>query len=178
MPHWTHRIAVEEDDRRRRTRKEEEDEEGGEGRGEETHIKSNNPHLTGGEIYGNTVPKLHSLDIISNSSEILTFCWEVIILWICSRDSRFQTHNSLADAFLSPKPSWESCQNQKHTSASRLWCCPSGMGKLWALVCLRDCEGLLPIGPSQSLISASMSSVGYLNDTISTRCFNPSEAFM
>ena len=130
------------------------------------------------KIYGNTVPKLHSLDIISNSSEILTFCWEVIILWICSRDSRFRTHNSLADAFLSPKPSWESCQNQKHTSASGLWCCPSGMGKLWALVCLRDCEGLLPIGPSQSLISASMSSVGYLNDTISTRCFNPSEAFM
>ena len=45
MPHWTHRIATGQGDGRRGG-----GEEGGEGGGEETDIKSNNPHLTGGEI--------------------------------------------------------------------------------------------------------------------------------
>ena len=45
MPHWTHRIATGQEDGRRGG-----GEEGGEGGGgEETDIKSNNPHLTGGE---------------------------------------------------------------------------------------------------------------------------------
>ena len=48
MPHWTHRIATGQGDGRRRGG---EGGEGGRGRGggEETDIKSNNPHLTGGE---------------------------------------------------------------------------------------------------------------------------------
>ena len=48
MPHWTHRIATGQGDGggRRGGR-------GGEGEGEETDIKSNNPHLTGGELTWN-----------------------------------------------------------------------------------------------------------------------------
>ena len=55
-PHWTRRIAVgvqhatlnsQYRDRRRRRK----EEEAGGGEGEETNIKSNNPHLTGGEIW-------------------------------------------------------------------------------------------------------------------------------
>ena len=48
MPHWTHRLATGQGDGRRRGG---EGGEGGRGRGggEETDIKSNNPHLTGGE---------------------------------------------------------------------------------------------------------------------------------
>ena len=44
MPHWTHRIATGQGDGRRGGGEE------GEGGGEETDIKSNNPHLTGGEL--------------------------------------------------------------------------------------------------------------------------------
>ena len=46
-PHWTHRIAVEEDDRRRRRRTRRRRRR----RRSSADIKSNNPHLTGGEKY-------------------------------------------------------------------------------------------------------------------------------
>ena len=60
MPHWTRRIAVEvrphstehtesQQDKETEDEAEEEGEGEGEGGGEETDIKSNNPHLTGGE---------------------------------------------------------------------------------------------------------------------------------
>ena len=42
----------EEETRRRRRRRKEEDEEAGRRKAEATNIKSNNPHLAGGEIYG------------------------------------------------------------------------------------------------------------------------------
>ena len=56
MPHWTHRIATGQGDGRRGGGEGEGEREGeGGGGGEETDIKSNNPHLTGGEKGGVSV---------------------------------------------------------------------------------------------------------------------------
>ena len=103
-PHWTHRIAdgvqhatLNSQDRSWGGRQEEEeDEEGGEGRegGEETDIKSNNPHLTGGEKW-------------------FWICWSVCR---CVQRSFAQSATFLNDIFMPVPHRWRDLSSFEKTS--------------------------------------------------------------